>query len=415
MGFLISNELKKLISRKRFTVTLIMICILGALNIFGTYKNTKKDNIQSKIARAENNVEYYNQQKKTAEENKDKDGINHYKIQMKAAKSELDSFKKYADKSTSWKEKLETDIASSEELKRAPMISSSDTEIENQNKNILIKQYYLNNNIEYDYMKTNQIFKVFPIFFNGAGRLLLFVVIGLLASDIVSGENNSATIKMLLTKPISRGKILFSKFITAIITANVMVIVTETIGFVVIGLLAGFGSPNTPIAVGTIYKMDLGLIGNNGKSISAILGSSYILPAWKVIISIIVLQVLTISACIAFSFLISTLIKNSDVSTGVCIITVFLTMVIAINVMAFAIPGAPTMTNKILPFIFASYYDVSSIFACYYDVSFVLQGDMAERIINPIVNLHFAQFISLVWIIGCYSISHIVFVRKDVL
>lgn len=405
MGFLISNELKKLISRKRFTVTLIMLFIVLALATFATYKNTKKDNIETKIAMAENQVEYFNQKKKVAEENKDKDRIRDYKVQIKVAQTELDNFKKLADKSTSWKEKLKADIASSEELKRAPIISSLDTEIENQNKNILIKQYYLNNNIEYDYMKTNQIFKIFPIFFNNIGRLLLFVVIGLLASDIVSGENNPATIKMLLTKPITRGKILFSKFITAIITANVMVIVTEIIGFVVMGLLAGFGSPSTPIPVGTIYKMDLGLIGNNGKSISAVLGSSYILPAWKVIISIIVLQALLVSACIAFSFLISTLIKNSDVSTGVCLMTVFLTMVVAINVMAFGMGGMPTMINKILPFIFTSYYDVSS----------VIQGNTAETIINPIVNLHFAQFISVVWIIGCYTISHIVFVRKDVL
>ncbi|MGH4123538.1 MAG: ABC transporter permease [Clostridium sp.] len=405
MGFLISNELKKLISRKRFTVTLIMLCILVALNVFSTYKNTKKENIQSKIAMAENQVEYLNQKKKVAEENKDKGRIYDYKIQINVAQAELDSFKKLGDIRTNWKEKLKTDIASSEELKRAPIVSSLDTEIENQNKNILIKQYYLSNNIEYDYMKTNQIFKVFPIFFNTIGRTLLFVVIGLLASDMVSGENNPATIKMLLTKPISRGKILFSKFITSIITANVMVLVTETIGFVVIGLLAGFGSPSTPIAVGTIYKMDLGLIGNNGKSISAVLGSSYILPAWKVIISILILQALTVSACIAFSFLISTLIKNSDVSTGVCLITVFLTIVIATKVMAFSMGGMPSITNKILPFIFTSYYDVS----------LVIQGDMAERIINPIVNLHFAQLISVIWIIGCYSISHIVFVRKDVL
>lgn len=405
MGLLISNELKKLISRKRFTVTLIMLFIVLGLNIFATYKNTKKDNIETKIAMAENQVEYFNQKKKVAEENKDKDRIRDYKVQIKVAQTELDNFKKLADKSTSWQEKLKADIASSEELKRAPIIASLDTEIENQNKNILIKQYYLNNNIEYDYMKTNQIFKIFPIFFNNIGRLLLFVVIGLLASDIVSGENNPATIKMLLTKPITRGKILFSKFITAIITANVMVIVTEIIGFVVMGLLAGFGSPSTPIPVGTIYKMDLGLIGNNGKSISAVLGSSYILPAWKVIISIIVLQALLVSACIAFSFLISTLIKNSDVSTGVCLMTVFLTMVVAINVMAFGMGGMPTIINKILPFIFTSYYDVSS----------VIQGNTAETIIDPIVNLHFVQFISVVWIIGCYTISHIVFVRKDVL
>ncbi|MCS4479356.1 ABC transporter permease [Clostridium botulinum] len=66
----------------------------------------------------------------------------------------------------------------------------------------------------------------------------------------MSGENNPPTIKFLLSKPISRGKILLSKFIASIISIVLSLFICEFLAFLIIGIAFKFGSLLSPIVVG---------------------------------------------------------------------------------------------------------------------------------------------------------------------
>lgn len=92
-----------------------------------------------------------------------------------------------------------------------------------------LNRYYIENNISLDSNSRD-------LFINLFGNYELFILlVGIvIAGSIVSEEFNRGTIKLLLVKPYSRIKILFSKFIVCLI------ILTLTIAFIyVFQLLAG--------------------------------------------------------------------------------------------------------------------------------------------------------------------------------
>ena len=59
-------------------------------------------------------------------------------------------------------------------------------------------------------------------------------------SDIVSGESTPATLKFLLVQPISRAKVILSKFIAVVITVVGMIAGLEVAAYGVIGAFTGF-------------------------------------------------------------------------------------------------------------------------------------------------------------------------------
>ena len=59
-------------------------------------------------------------------------------------------------------------------------------------------------------------------------------------SDIVSGESTPATLKFLLVQPISRAKVILSKFIAVVITVVAMIAGLEVAAYGVIGAFTGF-------------------------------------------------------------------------------------------------------------------------------------------------------------------------------
>jgi ABC-2 type transport system permease protein len=69
--------------------------------------------------------------------------------------------------------------------------------------------------------------------------LFLSVII---AADSVAGEFSGGTIKLLLIRPVSRTKILLSKYIAVFVYLLFLMLVLFVVSFIVSGLLYGFGS-----------------------------------------------------------------------------------------------------------------------------------------------------------------------------
>lgn len=117
-------------------------------------------------------------------------------------------------------------------------------EYEDSLKQMNVSQYYIENNInienEYNagYVLAN-LMTEYGIF------IIIFGII--VAGTIVSNEAQKGTIKLLLTRPYSRSKILLSKYIVAIAVIFIFIIGFAFSQFIVGGIIQGFDGFNIPM------------------------------------------------------------------------------------------------------------------------------------------------------------------------
>lgn len=128
-----------------------------------------------------------------------------------------------------------------------------------------LNKYYIENMISLESNSRD-------IFINLFGNYELFILlIGIvIAGSIISDEFNKGTIKLLLVKPYSRLKILFSKFIVCILILIFAIVFIYSFQLVIGGIINGFDGLSTPAIVynfdtNTVETMNLllyvGLIG----------------------------------------------------------------------------------------------------------------------------------------------------------
>nr|WP_091229481.1 ABC transporter permease [Fontibacillus panacisegetis] len=87
-------------------------------------------------------------------------------------------------------------------------------------------------------------------FLNNAASLFIPLLIMGIGSDIVSSERTMGTVKMLLTRPIRRWKVLLSKLITLLMFVSLTVVCTVIICYLISGLFFGYGGFNMPVFTG---------------------------------------------------------------------------------------------------------------------------------------------------------------------
>lgn len=179
------------------------------------------------------------------------------------------------------------------------------TKEEKQEYELALKQmntskYYIENNInienEYDgrYMLIN-LTQEYGMF------ILIFSVI--VAGTIVSNEFQKGTIKLLLTRPYSRNKILLSKYIVSIISIFIFIIMFALLQYFVGGIVSGFSVFNPPVV-----EYDLAT------------NSILIMSVFKYLIIIVLnnLPIYILTSTLAFAL--STLTMNSAVSIAIPIL-----------------------------------------------------------------------------------------------
>lgn len=79
--------------------------------------------------------------------------------------------------------------------------------------------------------------------------IMILVIIVLVSGSIVSEEFNKGTIKLLLVKPFSRTKILFSKYITSLIMVLFAIIAPFIIQMIIGGIFFGYDSLKIPTLI----------------------------------------------------------------------------------------------------------------------------------------------------------------------
>lgn len=395
---LIKNEFIKLMHRKKTYVVIgAFILLLGFIG-FGTYKNCEhmkeSNKPENRIAMEESQIKNLKEMKKdTKIPERDKKEFDN---QIKECSKNIDEIKKEIKNGRQdWKQELiKHNKEIEEQLKDHSMGARGKEELKLQ---VQQNKYLLSHNIIPKYNITEVRATDFITDVLGMlGAIFLAVGIIVFGTDMVSGEYTPPTMKFLLTEPVSRGKILFSKFITLIISSVILIVGIEILAFVIIGLIFNFGDFNYPVQVGTKYVYDLIAKPEMGRRVLTIVtGSTSIITMGKYIIHMFLFQIVFIIACASFTFLFSTVLKSSMVSMSLSIV-----LVIAFNIFSNI-----SALRKISTFLFTTFSDTDII----------LTGHIMTRYNNINLTPTFAIGVLAAWTIICYIISHIVFTKKDIL
>lgn len=263
---------------------------------------------------------------------------------------------------TSWKEQQQMTIEGNKTFLTEENLTTKEKErLENE---IKIAEYRLKNNVEPPASDSTASFLESSV--SALSLISLFGVI--VAAGIVSFEFGTGTIKMLLTRPIARWKILLSKLITTFL----FTILLTTVGFALSALLGYvfFDSVGTSLTIQDGKVTEVNLIGQTLYS--------YLLSYGD------------ISMSIFFAFMLGTLFSSSSLAIG---LTLFITFTSA------------TLVALLQKYEFIKYF--------WFSVT-DLNGIEKGYTILPDLTIGFALSVMAVYAIIFLVISFSVFTKKDI-
>ncbi|WP_440602816.1 ABC transporter permease [Bacillus sp. GB_SG_008] len=165
------------------------------------------------------------------------------------------------------------------------------------------QQYYLDHNI-------NPIAPGAPtfvrLFIEQGITLFIPLLVMIVAIDIVSGERSDGTMKMLLTRPIRRWKILLSKYVTMVLFISLILLLVGVISYVISGIVFGYSGWSLPVLTGFVTEKDT-------------LNTNFVhlIPQWQYIIMAYGLAWFVAVVVGTISFMVSVLIRNTPAGMGV--------------------------------------------------------------------------------------------------
>ncbi|MDR5587556.1 ABC transporter permease subunit [Clostridium aquiflavi] len=399
---LIKNELIKILKRPKTWIVFGLFIIFMLVGMYGLHhedKNMKKYNSpQYKLEQVEKSINYTEEEMSKIENSKDKEYLNTLKEDLKHYEEEKIKYENQINNHSDvdqWKLDVTEEIKSHEEnLKNKDIAEEDKTWI---SERIDKLKYLEQNNIKplygYEFNAYNYIDSVMAIL----GMVLLAVGISVFMSDIVSGECTPPTLKFLLVQPVSRGKILLSKFIAITITVLTMIISTEILTFLGLGAVKGFNAGTYPKTMGVRYFLDTSnMPAQRYPDLVRIANTGRIGNFNELIIRSLLLQIFFIITCCSIIFLISTLFKSSNVTTAISII----------------ITASGTIVFQMFEFLSKFSH---LVFLSYGSVTAVITGDIAYMYKNVNITPINGVIVMILTTIISYTIAHIVFKKKEIL
>ncbi len=402
---LIKNEMKKIILSRKYLVIMSIFIILYACISVAIYKDTLKSKPETMISFNEDGLKYWQNQKEN--KNMSKQRKKEIEGNIKSIERRNKDLKfQIANKNLDWKKRLTKDNNNLKKQIKESEKNKENSAISEYNQHIAMNDYYLKNNIkptpDYEITSLNVMPKVNMI----VGFLIISIIIAIMTSTSVSGgEFNPSTIKLLLTKPVSRQRVLFSKFIASTLVCIFSFLIVKILAFLVMGIVFDFGSFKEPITYYSRYVADNDLIANTGLGVKPDFGSLKIISILKLIALSEGMNMLFIMATVSVCLLISTLTKKS--ATSISISTILFAIVSFVSVKQLDNAGGGNLTiHKIVPYLFSTYSTGGEL---------VIGREIIPKIGLSFVNIPFIICILLAWTIGCYLISNFIFVKRDIL
>lgn len=393
MWNLIKNEFIKLRYRKKYIICIIafaLICVIFSVVYAKMKIATTPDAMIASYKQAKTSLQ---QKSKSISDSTLKQQYQQQISQIDEQIQQYETSKK--ESNTDWKKQLKNSIDSLKDEKNSASDISENTSKESYNKQIIYYQYLLNHNIKPEDPNAISVSDFLQSLLKLIGYILVPIIIAIFSADIVSGEYTPPTVKVLLTKPASRTKILASKFIASVVSCAAIIVIIELLSYIIMGIVYGFNNPSYPVIVGTKY-MNTGIkLTQDSTGLIPVLGSSYIIPLWQFIVETFLFQILFIIACCTFFILLSVLLKSSVLS-----MTLGIMSIIALNIIS-----QISSIHVILPFLFTSYGS---------------PGDTLNNSIPTTSGVTFATcifgvFFLIIFSVICYGLANYTFKKKDML
>jgi ABC-2 type transport system permease protein len=169
--------------------------------------------------------------------------------------------------------------------------------------NIQQQQYYLDHNINPTAPGAPTFVRKFV---EEAVSLFLPLLVVVIASDLVSSEQSGGTIKLLLTRPVPRWKVLTSKYIALLLCISLVVVMTAVLSYLISGIIFGYSGWTLPVLSGFAEK--------NGQLVT---DHVHLVPQWQYILMAYGLAWFSCIAVGTLSFMVSVLVRTTAASMGI--------------------------------------------------------------------------------------------------
>ncbi|GLC29420.1 ABC transporter permease [Clostridium omnivorum] len=383
-------EIYKIIKSKKYLLAIIAMLVLIIIQMFAIYNSAQNERPEIKIKNNEKLLVDY--RVKVREEGLSQDLKKDYEAKIKKLEEENKELQEeLVSPNYNWKEKLKKKNESLKKDKQNAEIALNYNEVENVNSQIKVNEHLINNNIMPQKPYKISAFANMKNIIGFINIIFLPILVLIICYDQISGEIHYSTIKMLLTKPITRGKILISKFLSSFIICCGTLILLEVLAFIILGIFFNVGNPLYPMNIGTKYRIDI------LDKVSAVVNSSFIIPTYRYLLDLLIIQVIFIFTEVAFGVFISTMYSNNVLSLMTSTISIFV-----LNIVTFILPQSSL--SKIYPYLFTTYADGIGI----------IEGNLNLSLETTNLNPNLAVLILLIWSAIFLLISYLYFNRKDI-
>jgi ABC-2 type transport system permease protein len=165
------------------------------------------------------------------------------------------------------------------------------------------QQYYLDHNINPMEQGAPTFTRTFA---ENSITLFLPLMVMVIAADLVSSERSAGTIKLLLTRPVKRWKILFSKYVALILSVSIIIFMYGLLSYIISGLVFGYKGWSAPI-----------LTGFTSVAGELITSSAQMIPQWHYLFMEFSLVWFVSIVVGTITFMLSVLIRSTPVGMGV--------------------------------------------------------------------------------------------------
>lgn len=243
---------------------------------------------------------------------------------------------------------------------------------------IQLLQYYLQKNVDPNSPNavtfTNQLLE-------NAVDLFIPLLITVVISDIVSGELTAGTIKLLLTRPVQRWKVLLSKAAASVLLVSIIVFITAGLSYIISGIVFGYSGWMQPVFTGfVIHGTEVGY------------QYVHVVDQWFYLLMEIGLVWFSGLVVAALMLMISVLVRSTAAGMGI---------------MLAALISGTILTNMV-----NSWHSAKYLFMLNLNTIDYLAGGLP-----PIsgMNLFFSLADLALWAVAALVVSFIVFTRRDIL
>ncbi len=253
MGTLISFEIKKLFSQKKNI--LVMLLFIAFIGIY-IFANLRAEARSTQRFLDELDIQSRNTQTilNTYSESSDKNSAKEIYYQNKY---EMLKKIRFAVSKEDWRERLNLQIQLNELIMQNE--NPQETQFAELEEEIAIDRILLEKNIEpIDTTCSMLAFNFIALSYSNIMPLLIIMMIAMIGADSISGEYETGTHKPLMTQPMKKSVILFSKYVSNTVVTSGLVAVVFGIAYLLLGLAHGFGSADYPVLLSDGRDMGMG-------------------------------------------------------------------------------------------------------------------------------------------------------------